>query len=103
LFTPYGKSEKIYTRKTVPGKFLHLSSDRTESISKDDVYVVKKEPGRDDFQRSADEMVIARFSPPGLVINEEMEIVQIRGLTGAWLEPSPGKPSLNVLKMVSPG
>ena len=103
LFTPYGKSEKIYTRKTVPGKFLHLSSDKTESKSKDDVYAVKKEPGRDDFQRSADEMVIARFSPPGVVVNEEMEIVQIRGLTGAWLEPSPGKPSMNVLKMVRQG
>jgi two-component system CheB/CheR fusion protein len=103
LFTPYGKSEKIYTRKSVPGKFLHLSSDRSEGISKDNGYAVKKEPGRDDFQRSADEMVIARFSPPGVVVNEEMEIVQIRGLTGAWLEPSPGKPSLNVLKMVRQG
>ncbi len=103
LFTPFGKSEKIYTRKSVPGKFLQLSADRSEGISKDNGYSLKKEPGRDDFQRSADEMVIARFSPPGVVVNEEMEIVQIRGLTGAWLEPSPGKPSLNVLKMVRQG
>lgn len=103
LFTPYGKSEKVYTRKTVPGKFLHLSSDKTESISKDSGFAVKKEPGRNDFQRSADEIVIAKFSPPGVVINEDMEIVQIRGLTGTWLEPSPGKPSLNVLKMVRHG
>jgi two-component system, chemotaxis family, CheB/CheR fusion protein len=103
LFTPYGKNEKIYTRKSVPGKFLHLSSDRSAGMAKDNGYAVKKEPGRDDFQRSADEMVIAKFSPPGVVVNEEMEIVQIRGLTGAWLEPSPGKPSLNVLKMVRQG
>jgi two-component system CheB/CheR fusion protein len=103
LFTPYGKNEKIYTRKKVPGKFLHPSSDKKDSVSKDNVFAVKKEPGRDDFQRSADEMVIARYSPPGVVVNEEMEIVQIRGLTGDWLEPSPGKPSLNVLKMVRQG
>ena len=103
LFTPYGKSEKIYTRKNVPGKLLHLSSDKKDSISKDNVFAVRKEPGRDDFQRSADEMIIARYSPPGVVVNEEMEIVQIRGLTGDWLEPSPGKPSLNVLKMVRQG
>jgi two-component system, chemotaxis family, CheB/CheR fusion protein len=99
LFIPYGKSEKIYTRKSVPGKSLHVSSDRKEGNG----YTVKKEPGRDDFQRSADDMVITRFSPPGVVVNEEMEMVQIRGLTGAWLEPSPGKPSLNVLKMVRQG
>ncbi len=103
LFAPYGKSEKIYTRKTVPAKFLRLSSDRSESASKDNGYAAKKEPGRDDFQRSADEMVIARFSPPGVLVNEAMEIVQIRGLTGDWLEASPGKPSLNVLKMVRQG
>ena len=103
LFTPYGKSEKIFTRKSVPGKLLHPSSDKKESKSKDNVFAVKKEPGRDDFQRSADEMVIAKYSPPGVVVNEEMEIVQIRGMTGDWLEPSPGKPSLNVLKMVRQG
>ena len=103
LFTPYGKSEKIYTRKNVPGKFLQLSSDRRDNLSKNDAYVIKKEPGRDDFQRSADEMIIARYSPPGVVVNEQLDIVQIRGLTGAWLEPSPGKPSLNVLKMVKLG
>jgi two-component system CheB/CheR fusion protein len=103
LFTIYSKSEKIYVRKNVPGKFLLLSSDKKESKSKDNVYAVKKEPGRDDFQRSADEMVMARYSPPGVVVNEELEIAQIRGLTGDWLEPSPGKPSLNVLKMVRQG
>jgi two-component system CheB/CheR fusion protein len=102
LFNNYGKSEKIYTKKAVPGKFLHLSGN-TDSISRGNEYAVKKEPRRDDFQRSADEVVIARYSPPGVVVNEEMDIVQFRGLTGAWLEPSPGKPSLNVLKMVKPG
>jgi len=103
LFTPYGKTEKIYVRRNVPGKLLHLSSDKMEGKPNDNGYAVKKEPGRNDFQRSADEMVIARYSPPGVVVNEEMEIVQIRGQTGDWLEPSPGKPSLNVLKMVRQG
>lgn len=97
LFAPYGKSEKIYTRKSVPGKFLHLVSGKTENIPKGSG---KKEPARDDFQRSADEAVIARFSPSGVVVNDEMDIVQFRGAAGAWLEPSPGKASLNVLKMV---
>jgi len=103
LFAPYGKGEKIYVRKEVPGKYLHLAADKKESKSKNTKYAVKKEPGRDDFQRSADEMVMERYSPPGVVVNEELEIAQIRGLTGDWLEPSPGKPSLNVLKMVRQG
>jgi two-component system CheB/CheR fusion protein len=103
LFAAYGKSEKIYTRKAAPGRFMHLSSGQTAGQSKVSPYVVRKDSGRDDFQRSADDMVISRFSPPGVVVNEDMETVQIRGLTGAWLEPSPGKPSLNILKMVREG
>lgn len=103
LFVPYSKSEKIYTRKTVPGKFRHLSPEKIETPAKDPSNIIKKEPGREDFQRRADEIVMARFAPPGVVINGDMEIVQIRGLTGEWLEPSPGKPSLNVLKMVRQG
>ncbi|OQP54194.1 hypothetical protein A4D02_19935 [Niastella koreensis] len=104
LFATYGKSEKIYTRKSVPGKFLHLTAGKTEYVSKNNGDVVKKEPGRDDFQRSADEVILAKFSPSGVVVNEEMDIVQFRGGgAGAWLEPSPGKASLNVLKMVKPG
>lgn len=103
LFATHGKSEKIYTRKSLPGKFLHLASGKTENISKGNGNAFKKEPARDDFQRSADEAVIARFSPSGVVVNEEMDIVQFRGATGAWLEPSPGKASLNVLKMVKQG
>ena len=103
LFATYGKNEKIYTRKSVPGKFLHLSSGKTENGSRGGGDIIKKEPGRDDFQRSADEVILAKFSPSGVVVNEEMDIVQFRGGAGAWLEPSPGKASLNVLKMVKPG
>lgn len=103
LFVAFGKSEKIYTRKSVPGKFLHLTSGKTESNQKNLGNPVKREPGRDDFQRNADEVILAKFSPSGVVVNEEMDIVQFRGGVSAWLEPSPGKASLNVLKMVNPG
>lgn len=103
LFETYAKSEKLYTRKSVPGKFLHLASGKTDYLSKSSGDTVKKEPGRDDFQRSADEVILAKYSPSGVVVNEELDIVQFRGGVGAWLEPSQGKASLNVLKMVKPG
>jgi two-component system, chemotaxis family, CheB/CheR fusion protein len=103
LFTILNKSNKIYTRKSVRGKFLHESSKRMENKSKEKDVTAKMETGGDDFQKSADEMVLAHFNPPGVVVNEQMEIVQIRGLTGPWLEPSPGKPSLNILKMAREG
>lgn len=103
LFATFGKSEKIYTRKSVPGKFLHLASARAESIPKGNANTIKKQPARDDFQRNADDVILEKYSPSGVVVNDEMDIVQFRGSTGAWLEPSPGKASLNVLKMVKQG
>jgi two-component system CheB/CheR fusion protein len=36
-------------------------------------------------------------------VNSELEIMQFRGSTGLFLEPAPGKASLNLLKMARPG
>jgi two-component system CheB/CheR fusion protein len=103
LFLPFDKSNKIYSRKTAPGKFFHVAADRREGGSPHQGQVLRKKTGRDDFQKSADETLLSNYTPPGVVVNDRMEIVQFRGSTGAWLEPSPGKPNLNVLKMAREG
>ncbi len=56
-----------------------------------------------DLQRAADDLLLARYVPPGVVVDAEMTIVQFRGRTGAYLEPTPGKAELNLLKMVREG
>jgi two-component system, chemotaxis family, CheB/CheR fusion protein len=103
LFLRYGMNEKLYTRKPVPGKFLPPVTNSVRTTLWDKGKADKKKSRPDDFQKSADDMVLSRFNPPGVVVNEQLEIVQFRGFTGNWLEPSPGKPSLNVLKMVKQG
>jgi two-component system CheB/CheR fusion protein len=103
LFLPFDKNNKIYSRKTAPGKFFHVTTDRRESGSPDKEQLVGNKPGRDDFQKSADDLLLSGYTPPGVVVNDRMEIVQFRGSTGAWLEPSPGKPNLNILKMAREG
>ena len=102
LFAAFGKNDKLYVRKPVPGRFLHVVADRNEKMGKSKGLSVGKEAGRDDFQKSAD-AVLSKYTPPGVIVNEQMDIVQFRGSTGTWLEPSPGKPSLNVLKMAREG
>src|SRR5262249_17774800 len=56
-----------------------------------------------DIQKEADRFVISQYAPPGVVINEELEIVQFRGQTGPYLEPAPGAASFNILKMAREG
>ncbi len=52
--------------------------------------------------QAADQIVLQRYAPVGVVINADLEILQFRGQTSAYLEPAPGKASLNLLKMARP-
>lgn len=47
-----------------------------------------------------DQIVLSQYAPVGVVVNAQLDIVQFRGQMGAYLEPSPGQASLNVLSMV---
>jgi two-component system, chemotaxis family, CheB/CheR fusion protein len=104
LYTAFDKQSKIYTRKQARGRFLHVIAERKNDIIKGKSYKAGAFEGlTDDFQKNADDVLLSRYAPPGVVVNMEMDIVQFRGATGAWLEPSPGKPNLNVLKMAREG
>ena len=56
-----------------------------------------------ELQREADRLLLARYAPPAVVINDHLEILQSRGRTGPFLELPPGKASLNLLKMAKSG
>ncbi len=56
-----------------------------------------------DLQREADRLLLNRYSPPGVLVNEELEILQFRGDTAPFLAPAPGRASLNLLKMLREG
>ena len=56
-----------------------------------------------DVVREADRLVLAEHGPPGAVIDDEMNIVQVRGRTALYLELSPGEPSRNLLKLTREG
>ncbi|HTR27824.1 MAG TPA: chemotaxis protein CheB, partial [Puia sp.] len=99
LFLPFDRKEKIYSRKPGIAKFLPVSAGRPEATTIKTNKPAGKEPGRDDFQKSADMLMLSRFSPPGVIVNDQLDIVEFRGPTSGWLQPGPGKPSLNILKL----
>jgi two-component system CheB/CheR fusion protein len=63
------------------------------------------EPGSAEkaLQTEVSRVIIDRYSPAGVVVDGDMQIVQFRGQTGAFLEPAPGEASLNLLKMAREG
>lgn len=53
-----------------------------------------------DPQGTADRIVLARYGPPGLIVNEQLKILQSRGHTGPFLEMAQGKASLELNRML---
>ena len=56
-----------------------------------------------DLHREADRVLSNKFAPPGVLVSADLDIMQFRGDTGAYLSPSPGKASLNLMKMLREG
>ena len=56
-----------------------------------------------DVQKEAERILLSRFAPAGVIINSDLEIIQFRGRTGPYLEPTPGQASLNLSKMAREG
>jgi PAS domain S-box-containing protein len=52
-----------------------------------------------DLQREADRAVLTAIAPPGVVVTDDLAVVQFRGQTGPYLEPSPGVATLDLLRL----
>ncbi len=54
-------------------------------------------------EREVSRILMADYAPPGVLINEHQEIVQFLGSVSDYLEPSPGKPSNDLLSQAKSG
>jgi two-component system, chemotaxis family, CheB/CheR fusion protein len=48
-------------------------------------------------------LLLARFAPASIVVNERGDILYIHGRTGLYLEPSSGQPKMNAIEMAREG
>ncbi len=110
LFEMADKKQKIYRRKPVSNSITFGFAVGNQDLEPDPPEVPAApmklpEPQKPllDLQREADRLLLSRYAPPAVVINDQMEILQSRGRTGSFLELAPGKASLNLLKMARPG
>jgi len=104
LFTPFAKSAKIYSRKYVPGRAARLAINGNDEYPNDaSRKILKPEIPKTDFRKSAESVLLSKYTPASVVINAQMDIVHIHGAIASFLEPSPGKPTFNLLKMAREG
>jgi two-component system CheB/CheR fusion protein len=120
LFEAVDRKNKLYSRKPVPAAFnLAPKNDaQTDDNRPSGRYdtpesrlpITKGPPdlSRDfraelDAQRIADRVASNQFAPPGVLVDSDLQILQFRGATGAYLESPSGKASFDLLKMARPG
>jgi two-component system, chemotaxis family, CheB/CheR fusion protein len=116
LFEPLDKKHKIYTKKTAATPTFHLPTrDRREpsGVSRrirgplpqhtDEGGAANGFRGELSAEREADRVSVNQFAPPAVLIDADLQILQFRGPTAAYLEPPTGKASFDLLKMARSG
>ncbi|MCM2280101.1 MAG: ATP-binding protein [Oligoflexia bacterium] len=104
LFSVVDKSYKIFSRSAVTGTLRSLTLRGTSPTAPPSTRSAADQARPAvDVARHVDNLLLAQYSPPGVIVNDRMEILQIRGRTGPYLELPPGQPKLNLLKMVREG
>jgi two-component system, chemotaxis family, CheB/CheR fusion protein len=110
IFDLVERKSKIYQKKSVPspvtfgltlsphtpGEIAQLKADRAAEKEE-----IPNTPA--DVQREADRLLLSKYVPSAVVVNDVLEIVQTRGRTNRYLELPAGRASLNLLKMARPG
>jgi two-component system CheB/CheR fusion protein len=100
MFHLVDPKNRIYTRvNTVVRAYPHFTklnpsvSSAAPTLSRQTVI------GAADLQREVDRLLIHRYAPPGVLVSEDLEVLQFRGRTGPYLEPAPGEACFDLLRM----
>jgi two-component system, chemotaxis family, CheB/CheR fusion protein len=102
IFRLADRKHKFYLKVGMAAPPLDLmlaSSEREPRTSGKEVAFGHQAWTEADLQRAADRIVLSRYAPAGVVINNRLDVLQVRGHTAPFLEHSPGTPSLNLLRM----
>src|SRR5438874_1225512 len=106
LFELMDRKHKIYCRKSTPSGLhfdfaasqypTHLASDKQTQKRGGVVQLL-------DLRKEADRILLTKYAPVAVVINDDMEVLESRGHVGLYLELASGRASFNVLKMAREG
>ncbi len=105
LFAPATPSGKLFAREAVQSTFrlmprVAASPSAHGPFAGETTGHTRSDGG---LAQHVDAIVLGRYGPPGVVVNDRLEVVQFRGRTGPYLEPPAGEPQTNVLKMARAG
>ncbi len=103
-FTLVDKKYKIYQKKTTGARLVTYFTGVDYSLRRQaEAKSSRLPPAGLGIDKQVERELVSRFVPASIVVNSEMEIVQFRGKTGAYLEPAAGNPTFSLSKMAREG
>ena len=107
LFNLEDKKHKLYTKKAVTIPLIYEFSANEYAAAIENLEQMSLSSPETDLKFNvigeADRIVLDRYAPVGVIVNSDLEIIQFRGRTGAYLENAAGRPSLKLIKMARDG
>jgi two-component system, chemotaxis family, CheB/CheR fusion protein len=104
LFQLLDKKARIFSRKSSLTR-LEVDFPLPESAADKAALPMRSSRQRESrgVQGEATRLLLSRYAPPGVLVDNDLHIVQARGHTGPFLELPPGDASLHLLKMAREG
>jgi len=104
LFKALNPQHKIFRREAVPSQvhFNYVGGSYPRGFQAPQQPDFSAPLKRSTVQQWADQILLNRYAPVGVIINEKLDIIQFRGETSPFLRPPLGEPSFNLMKMLRP-
>jgi two-component system CheB/CheR fusion protein len=106
LFEVKDSKHKIYVKRPGPRSADTGFRLQPPSLVRADFERIEIPPGeldRTQLYREGDRILLARYSPPSVLISSNLEVLQFRGDTSPYLAAAPGRPTQNLLRMLREG
>jgi two-component system CheB/CheR fusion protein len=98
------KKDKIYQKRRTSARLTtYFANSDYLPIRAGDAKQPRELPAPFTVEREVEHLLVNRFVPASIVVNDQLEIVQFHGKTGAYLEPPAGQPSFSLAKMAREG
>lgn len=93
----YKRTEAFLSTELIdfPSSFYHRKTEKSEKMTQKNTIV--------NIQSLTDQILLQRFAPASVLVNEQGDIFYITGRTGKYLEPAAGKANWNIYAMAREG
>lgn len=102
-FLATDKKQKIYQKKGTATHLLSYFATPGPALLRTEEVGTRPASSGLNSEKEIERSLAQHYAPTSIVVNSQMEVVQFRGKTGAYLEPAEGQPTFSLSKMAREG